>query len=245
MNYKIYIESLNGFPAQEHGVSALLEFRARQANIIFFEEIDEVPVNKMNIVIGCIETTNKYFEKLGLSPKMALNIPKEIQKYAKRGIKYTNMKDFRDNAKGYIETNNGTFVKGNGKAKVFVPGVIKNEEQVRLFFRDVSDDEPILLSEPVNFISEYRTYVCNGEILGIKHYLGDFFIFPNPEVIKNAIKDYISAPVGYVIDFGITDKGETLLVEINDGFCIGNYGLEDNKYVKLLCARWLELMKEI
>lgn len=243
MNFKIYIESLNNFPLQEGGVSALMGFRARQANIIFFEEIEEVPTSRMNIVVGCIETTNKYFERLGLPAKMALNIPEEIEEYAERSITYSTMGSLKKGAYNKYPT----FVKGNGRAKHFVPGVVKNKEQVNLFFNDVNDNEPILLSAVVDFISEYRAYVCNGEILGIKHYSGDMWTFPRPARVIAPVIDYTKsgkAPAGYSMDFGITNDGRTLLIECNDGWSLGNYGLEDSKYVKLLCARWLELMKE-
>lgn len=50
-----------------------------------------------------------------------------------------------------------------------------------------------------------------------------------------------SAPAGYAVDFGITDKGETLLIEVNDGYAFGCYGLLNIYYSKLLSARWAEL----
>ena len=43
------------------------------------------------------------------------------------------------------------------------------------------------------------------------------------------------------MDFGVTDDGRTLLIEINDGFSLGTYGIEDTLYAKLLTARWAEL----
>ena len=50
-----------------------------------------------------------------------------------------------------------------------------------------------------------------------------------------------TAPAGYGIDFGITDDGKTLLVEVNDGHSLGNYNLRPVEYAKLLEARWDEL----
>jgi hypothetical protein len=60
-------------------------------------------------------------------------------------------------------------------------------------------------------------------------------------VVEHCIRDYISQPAGYVMDFGVTDKGETVLIEVNDGFSIGSYGLFHIDYAKLLAARWAEL----
>jgi hypothetical protein len=245
MTAKIYIEALNNFPIADWGVSALLGFRSRGADIIFFEDIEEVPTSKWNIVVACIETTNKYFERFGMPPKKALNIPDELNqwKYLRRAIKKTTMGDLREHAEGYIKTNNGIFVKPDGRAKEFIGGVVEAADRVPIFFKDIADDCPILLSEPVKFVSEYRGYVIDGQLVGLYWYIGDFRIFPDVAIIEEAIKDYTSQPAGYSIDFGVTDKGETLLIECNDGWSLGNYGLDAGKYSKLLARRWMEIMK--
>lgn len=70
-------------------------------------------------------------------------------------------------------------------------------------------------------------------------------MFPDMTIIDSAIKDYISQPIGYSIDFGITDDGRTLLVECNDGYSLGNYGVNDVTYSTLLARRWIEMIKNI
>lgn len=57
----------------------------------------------------------------------------------------------------------------------------------------------------------------------------------------SAINDYKSQPAGFAMDFGVTDDGRTLLIEVNDGFSIGCYGLDAISYAKLLSARWADL----
>ncbi len=59
--------------------------------------------------------------------------------------------------------------------------------------------------------------------------------------MEQCIAQYKSAPAGYAIDFGVTDKGQTILIEVNDGYALGSYGLFYLDYVKLLSARWAEL----
>lgn len=63
----------------------------------------------------------------------------------------------------------------------------------------------------------------------------------DPNVIECAIKDYITAPNAYGIDFGVTSSGETLLVEVNEGYALGCYGLFPHLYAKLVLTRWAEL----
>ena len=45
----------------------------------------------------------------------------------------------------------------------------------------------------------------------------------------------------YGINFGVTSKGETLLVEVNEGYALGCYGLLPDLYVKMIITRWAEL----
>ncbi len=80
-----------------------------------------------------------------------------------------------------------------------------------------------------------------GEILGVKSYRGDWRVHFDPQVIENAIAAYHSAPAGYAADFGVTDKGETLLIGVNDGYSIGSYGLFPADYARLLASRWAQI----
>jgi len=236
MNFKIYIQAVNNFPIADWAVSAYMGFREKQSNIIFFEDIEEVPASRYNIVVAYIEDTNKYLERLGIEPKKALNIPVELEKYTGREIRYMTMGEFKK------DTQMPVFVKPARRSKEFVAGVITKQQNKEFFFREHPDDTPVLVSEVVDFISEYRGYVIDGELKGIKHYLGDFRVFPDMNIVDNAIKDYTTQPAGYSIDFGITSDGRTLLVECNDGWSLGNYGLNDTTYSTLLAKRWLQLM---
>ena len=148
------------------------------------------------------------------------------------------MAEFREDTRCPI------FVKPNGRAKEFISGVLTSLSTKELLLNDVPDDEECFVSDIVDFVSEYRGYVIKGKLEGIKHYLGDFRVFPDMKIVDSAVKDYISAPAGYSIDFGVTSDGRTLLIECNDGWSLGNYGLESKLYCKLLTSRWLEIMKD-
>ena len=40
----------------------------------------------------------------------------------------------------------------------------------------------------------------------------------------------------------MTNEGKTVLIEINDGFSLGNYGMKSYEYARFLEARWDELV---
>lgn len=44
------------------------------------------------------------------------------------------------------------------------------------------------------------------------------------------------------MDWGVTEDGRTLLVEVNDGFALGNYGVRLFEYTAMIEARWRQLM---
>lgn len=65
---------------------------------------------------------------------------------------------------------------------------------------------------------------------------GDWSKSPGGVVIEQAIAAYASAPAGYVAGFGVTSDGRTLLVEVNDGYSLGSYGLWPKLYAQPLSA---------
>lgn len=86
-----------------------------------------------------------------------------------------------------------------------------------------------------------ESFVRYGKILDVRPYKGDWKVHYNPSIIENAIKDYVNAPNAYGIDLGVTSDGDILLVEVNDGYVLGCYGLFPDLYAKLIITRWAEL----
>jgi hypothetical protein len=182
MNYKVYIQALNNFPIDDWAVTAYIGFKQRQADIYFFEDICEVPVNRSTILVASIEFTNVYLERLGLSPKMTINIPECLLKYAKREIKFLTVGEFIKESQCPI------FVKPNGKAKEFVAGVVSKDEYKQFFFGNLDPSVKCMTSEVIDILSEYRCYVVEGELKGIKHYSGDIRVFPEVDIIGRNTK---------------------------------------------------------
>ena len=51
-------------------------------------------------------------------------------------------------------------------------------------------------------------------------------------------------PISYSLDVGVDDQGDTLLVEVNDCYALGNYGLDATTYTNMLYDRWKEIVGE-
>jgi len=56
------------------------------------------------------------------------------------------------------------------------------------------------------------------------------------------VQAFEDRPISFGMDWGITSAGPTILVEVNDGFSLGNYGLRGPEYTALIEARWRQLM---
>ena len=234
---KVYIQQVDGKFPDDWIYAAWLGFNKLGAEIFFFEDLQEVPKSKRNIVISYVEETSNYFRNIGVMIPIPINIPYILEKYTKREINYTTMGEFKKNVKTPI------FVKPKNRFKGFPSGVIKNESSKKFVFNDVQDSEEILTSSLIEMVTEYRCFVYKQELVGIQWYGGNFEIFPDIQIVKDIINDFKElAPISYTVDVAVTDKNETVLVEIQDFWSLCNYGLEAKIYAKMLRDRWFEIV---
>lgn len=168
-----------------------------------------------------------------------LDIPEELKKYTERNIEETTIKDVIMNG----DIKYPLFVKPI-QGKLFNGQVVCSKGELEMFryCDDVNDiNTPIIISEPVTFLSEYRTFVLDGKIIDSKKYMGDYKIIPDYNLVECAIRDYKNAPIAYSIDFGVTDDGKTLLVECNDAYSLGPYGINNLDLTRMFILRWDEI----
>lgn len=60
-----------------------------------------------------------------------------------------------------------------------------------------------------------------------------------------AFRTIAGRPMGCSIDFAVICKEgteQTIFLEMNDGYALGNYGLPPILYAKLISARWPQLL---
>lgn len=198
------------------------------------DELDALPLARDVIVVGGIGLVRRALAKIGAPLPEELNIPVPLLAFAGRRVWETTLEIARKPESWPI------FVKPLHEGKLFVGHLIRDWPDL-IVSAGFLGSLPVLAQEPVHFASEWRVYVRYGEILGLGHYKGDPLLFPDPAIVRAAIIAWEEAPAGYGIDFGITDSGQTLLVEVNDGHSLGNYSLRPVEYAKLIQARWDEM----
>ncbi|WP_338760484.1 ATP-grasp domain-containing protein [Bernardetia sp. ABR2-2B] len=195
--------------------------------------------NKENIAVGGIGFVKSRLEYLGYSYNLesGLDYPIEIRSYLGREIWTSTIDEIS-------RTLPNVFIKPKDEIKQkFFTGLVINSSKDLIGKGIQGQNYEVWCSELINPIAEFRVFVRYGEILDIRRYRGNYNINPDYKIIEKCIKDFTSSPLAYGIDFCVTEKGKTLLLEVNDGFSLGDYGLNFLDYAKLNYTRWSELVE--
>ncbi len=115
--------------------------------------------------------------------------------------------------------------------------------------KGLPEDTLVLAYEPFKekIRSEWRVYVQNDEIVDLRHYSGNLFAFPAYSYIYNIIKNNKRSepfPSAYTIDIGVLQSDKNVVIEFNDMWAIGNYGVPNDIYLRLLQERYFEIVKD-
>jgi hypothetical protein len=248
MKYDLYFQKFGETLATDYVNAAYEGFLHRNDadyKAFFFDEIEEVPHKDNVIVFGFIEDCVKWLKDMNIDVPKPISYPECLQQFMQRNFKITTLGEFKHEEK----TKYPIFVKPFDQLKLFPGGVISSDFSKRNFF-DFPDEIKIITSEYLDILSEYRCFVNHGELIGIKHYQGEFNIFPNMEKIHKMIETYHKEerpPCSYTLDIGIINFSDikiTILIEVNDGWCCGSYGLDGELVLKFHMQRWLEMMRK-
>lgn len=202
-----------------------------------FFDADDIKDNDPEIIIvGGIGNVRKRLVNVGIKRNaQEIDYPGELKKYLGRNVWSSTLHDVFQN-----EQNWNIFIKPKDQIKKFTGKIIKNYKD---FIGLASPDEVVNIwcSEIVEFVTEWRCFIRYGQILDIRQYAGVWDSKLDVTVVKSAVRDFKNAPAAYALDFGIDKNGEMKLVEVNDGYSLGCYGMLHINYAKFLSARWAEL----
>jgi hypothetical protein len=89
------------------------------------------------------------------------------------------------------------------------------------------------VSEPIQFVNEWRYYVADGDVVTTGWYDGN-------DETKEAPTLDIEWPKGFsgAVDFGELESGEVALVECHAPFACGWYGEDHSDYLLWLAVAW-------
>ncbi|MBB5040163.1 ATP-grasp domain-containing protein [Prosthecobacter dejongeii] len=236
---RAYVQKHHGEFTNINTLTAFLGFRDKGYEVRFFEfhEIDLLELSADTPVAGGIPVVVAALARLGIAVPELSSIPSVLESFAGRKVWASTMQQ----ARNLVAEGASIFVKPVPADRKLFAGAVFREFRDTIATAHVPPEYPVVCSDVVEFVSEYRAFVLDGEILDLKHYKGDFRVFPDVRVVDNAVSAYRAAPAAYGIDFGVTTDGRTLLVETNEAYSLGCYGLTPIFYSTLIERRWHEL----
>jgi hypothetical protein len=201
---------------------------------IYYKDLPN-DLTKEDVVVGYIGDMQRAFIKLGITLPETIDYPQELEPFLGRKIIKIKYQELPINKFPY-------FIKPLIH-KAFTGKVVRE-------FKDligIPETDFYYTEDILNILSEYRVYIHNKQIIGIKNYKGNPFITPNEGTILNMINSYTSQLNTYTLDVGVSlvenKYFDTILIEANQGYSVGNYGLSELQYAKFLRDGWFQYLK--
>ena len=234
----VYIQSDNERKLPHHfdcacGLYGALD-HGQDIRLTTFEEVQSGKFDsliKSNVFIGSVEFMKEVFSRIG---KIDVRVPKNSNR------------DFMSMTLGeakILSKSKNIFIKPFD-IKLFTGFVL--DQMVYSSITNIPDDTMLMVydvfSSPIK--SEWRCYIGRDKVVDIRNYSGDMFTAPNKEYLESVIdSNKLKFPMAYTIDIGILENGDNVVVEYNDMWAIGNYGIDNYEYFSLLKSRYFEIVR--
>jgi hypothetical protein len=224
MSYVIYqsnlddedsLEQLRYLQEQEIPVIQLSKKRMERNNQIIHQ------YDKPLCVIGDVQYVQHYMKYVHNKPWSAEHYPDCLKPWLYREIYVCSFKNVRN-----VE---GVFIKPYNNVKAFTGKVISRIARVSYGYNKL-----VYVSQVVKSQSEYRYFICNGEIIDYKWYDGDR-IEPDINVVNEMIQKMTeSGKLFYLLDVGVLSDGRPSLIETDNAYSFGTYGCTPEKSIKIM-----------
>jgi hypothetical protein len=237
----IYIQSNDEKTLPHHFDCSCAMFGAIESGLDFrlttFEEVESGRFDQLirkHLFVGSVEFMREVFNRVGLND---IRVPKNSNR--------THSVSSLGEIKRSSQLGNKHFIKPL-EIKLFTGFVIDQMHYTSI--QSLPDDTPVMVYDVFKgtILSEWRVYINNHKLIDSRNYSGDFTICPNYDYIRGIVeenrKDF---PIAYTIDIGILSTNENVVVEFNDMWAIGNYGVDNYHYLRLIRDRYREIMSTI
>jgi hypothetical protein len=186
------------------------------------------------MLVGFVGDVHQALAKMGIKKPECIDYPECLMPWMNRGVRKTTLAEL-------FATRQRCFVKPV-EEKLFTGFVWP---QYTYKTAHLTDDTEVFVCDVVEFKSEYRTFILDGEILDSRRYKGDWsLVLDKDQVLEmvDAMSNWVDCPVAYCLDLGVTDTSNCCLVEVNDAYSFGSYGLPDVQLARMLVSRWEEMV---
>lgn len=236
----IYIQSDERKPIPHHfdcacamygTMDLALDYRLTTFNEVESGKFDNLI--KKSLFVGSVEFMKEVFNRVG---KTNVRLPENSNRT------YTTQK--LGDVKKAAKQGEKLFIKPFD-IKLFTGFVIDEMEYTSI--GNIPDETEVMVYEPFNspILSEWRCYVHFDKVVDIRNYSGDIYETPMKEYLDYIVgKNKGKFPNTYVIDVGILEwQKEHVVIEYNDMWAIGNYGVPNDLYVRMLKERYFDIMR--
>jgi hypothetical protein len=220
------------------GVPPALAARGFTVQFVTAKQIERrrVLIADVDFAAGGLSFMAAAFRQLGVAIPLPADYPPEVAEFMRRDIWPSTVGQARA---AFDSGSAPMFVKPRFSRKRFTGRVFTSGTDWPLC--NLSRHLEIWCSTPVTFLSEHRIFVVNGAVRAIRLYDGSHEITPDLATVA-AIASALSARMaGFAFDVGVLDDGTTALVEVNEGFSVGGYGVDAEVLVDVFLARWVEI----
>lgn len=221
-------------------IESCLEYR-----LTSFEEVQSGKFDNLirsNLFVGSVEFMREVFTRVNKIPQPIMNSDRKNSRITLGKVRELMVK--LTGAKLFVKPYQQKLFTGLVVDKFFISSL-----------REFPDDFEVMGYEVIdNILSEWRIYIMDGKIQDSRNYSGDFKISPDYNTVESKIKELRDQlPSAYTMDVGITygydnntlsHQYNTFIVEFNDFYSIGNYGIENSLYLRMLKQRYFEIIKQ-
>lgn len=202
-------------------------------DILRYNQVDAINNRDPHrILVGGVSNVRKRLAQLNIAHGDELEYPATLQGFLNRKVWQSTLETLQQQDTWNV------FIKPV-QTKLFAGKVIRRfGDFIGLKY---DQDVPIWCSEPVELITEWRCFVRYRTVLDARRYHGRWDSRLDADWVERAIATYTDQPVAYSLDVGVDAQGKHYLIEVNDGYSLGTYGIQAVAYAKFLSARWSEL----
>jgi hypothetical protein len=243
---RIFIQEKGNGKFEPENQDLFDEFSARGYAVDLFTEKllvrRRLPLYRNSLVAGDIPVVLGALKQLDIQIPAPDDYPECLRAFLRRRVWETRLDAVREQVYGMDFR--PFFMKPKDRLKRFTGILVESYDDLSPLY-NISKHTSVYCSEVVRWRTEYRVFVIKGSIRGIRHYCGDPSVTLDEAAIQSAIRaleESGKAISAYGIDFGVLESGETALIEANDGFSLGSYGLDRSVYADLILTRWMELV---
>lgn len=225
---------------------AVAGFRELGAEIVKYEKIDEIYqwVTKDDIVLDYIDQCLTIFDKFGKHPHLE-DYPEVLKPFLGRAIWKDTINHINSDPSTW-----GIFVKPL-KEKAFIGRVVNGTKDL-VGCGSCYENYDVFCSEIINIKAEWRCFIYYDKILDIRPYgfssTEHWRYHYDIDIVDDILSKFITwqdRPVACSIDIGVIEKDNkytTVLIEVNDCYALGCYGLDSIHYAKMISARWSQIL---